>query len=97
MSSTSVRVEGDRVVTVVTAAQAFVAEPLTLRPVRQGDQYTRQALGGFVRDRAPVDGFAWEAGDACGFIAEKDVQAATVELKLNRQGFKAAKPGKVRR
>lgn len=77
----------------MSAAQARRADeapaPLTLRPVRRGGEFTRQAVGGFVRDRAPVDGFAWETGDACGFIAERDVQTAVVDLKLAREGYRA--------
>jgi hypothetical protein len=58
---------------------------LTLRPLRRGAAYTRRAEGGFIRDRAPTDGFAWDAGEACGFIPLKDVQTATVDLKLAQE------------
>jgi hypothetical protein len=60
---------------------------LTLTPIRRGAPYTRRAERsfGFVRDRAPTDGFAWDAGEACGFIPLKDVQAATVDLKLAQE------------
>lgn len=67
----------------VTAAHTVPV--LTLRPLRRGAAYTRSTQGGCIRDRAPSAGFAWEAGEACGFIALGAVQLAMVDLKLAQE------------
>lgn len=70
---------------------------MTLVPVLQGKEYVRRVEGGFRRDRAEVDGFAWETESDTGFIPAKDVEAAVGDLKLMRQGYKPARRKAVRR
>jgi len=61
---------------------------MTLRPVRKGAEYTRQARDsiGFVRDKAPADGFAWNAGEECGFVSLREMETAMVGLKMLQRG-----------
>lgn len=59
---------------------------MTLRAVLQGDEFTRAAVGGFIRDRAKVDGFIWETDEGAGFLEEKTVQMALVDLKEKQAG-----------
>jgi hypothetical protein len=56
---------------------------LTLTPLRRGAVYTRRAEGGggFIRDRAPTDGFVWGTQEACGFVSLGAVQSAIADLK----------------
>jgi hypothetical protein len=60
---------------------------MTLTPIRKGDEYTRHAKDsvGFVRDKAPSDGFAWSCAEECGFLSEKELQAALVDLKMKQR------------
>jgi hypothetical protein len=60
---------------------------MTLKPIRKGEEYTRAAKGsvGFVRDQAPSDGFAWQTAEECGFLSEKELQAAMVDLKMKQR------------
>lgn len=58
-----------------------------LRPVLQGDEIQLPAEDsiGFVRKRAPVDGFAVDLGETCAFLSAADVSRAQVELKLKQR------------
>lgn len=49
--------------------------------------------GGYVRREAPTDGFAWEEGEVCGFLALQVVEAALGDLKLAQR----SKPSPVAR
>ena len=57
---------------------------MTLRPVLRGTPIQMPAVDsvGFVRRPAPVDGFAFDDGETCGFIAAQDLATALEDLRL---------------
>lgn len=57
---------------------------MTLRPVLRGTPIQMPAVDsvGFVRRPAPVDGFAFDDDESCGFIPALSVETAVMDLKL---------------
>ena len=55
---------------------------MKLTPVLKGQPILFAVEGGFARKPAPCDGYAVDVGSTCAFVPARDVETATVDLKL---------------